>query len=57
MRAANGEAGAQELLKRADVAMYHEKAGGGGRCEIFDPAAVVLLQTGTRPGTTHLHAR
>ncbi|MHB8294739.1 MAG: putative bifunctional diguanylate cyclase/phosphodiesterase [Acidimicrobiales bacterium] len=40
---ADGEA-AGELLRRADVALYSAKAGGKGRCEVYDPS----MHTGSR---------
>jgi diguanylate cyclase (GGDEF)-like protein len=32
-----GQPSAEELLRRADVAMYAVKGGGKGRCEVYDP--------------------
>ena len=53
--AADGEPRAQELLKRADIAMYHAKAAGGGRYEMFDPSVIAHEDAGR--GTTSVHAQ
>lgn len=37
----NGQTGADDLLRKADVAMYHAKAGGKNGCAMFDEALEV----------------
>ena len=52
VRPAGDDASAQDVLRQADAAMYHAKAGGGGRYELFDAA-----MSTPRFGTLHLDVR
>ena len=52
----DGAGGSEELLGRADVAMYAAKSGGKGRYELFEPAMHAAVQRRHRLGSELRHA-